>query len=290
MIHPETKQFSYSSPVFGAKINEQKMLKNLDKETYKSMDAYITNLLKVVTDLNHQEIKDIVSLGIKKAKETDKDTFYLFYSKILRDIMEKRKLIRPNNRENFYADITSMLLNGKNITPNSIYLDVGCGNCSITKVLTDKINIKKGNSYGIDLLETKEFNGIVRQQFDGQKIPAEIPNADLVTIFQVLHHIKTQKEAEKLLNSVYKNMNDGGYLIIREHEVNDTKDRKFWKFIHDLQCKILGTASKDLDNGTLYISSHRWENLLNRVGFKTIRKYYDTSYNDKTSYFMLLQK
>ena len=85
-------------------------------------------------------------------------------------------------------------------------------------------------------------------------------------------------------------MKDGGYLIIREHEVNNTQDRKFWKFIHDLQCKILETASKDLDNGTLYISSYRWENLLNRVGFKTIRKYYDTSYNDKTSYFMLLQK
>lgn len=280
-----------SNPAFEAKINEQKLLRNLSKETYKSMDAYISNLLNVVTDLNAKEIKNVVSLGIQKSKIMDKDSFYKYYSKIMQGIMNTRKLIRPNNRENWYAEVTSKMLGTKGkFDPKSVYLDVGCGNCNITKSIAEKMSISPANTYGVDLLETKTFENILRRQFDGKKIPSEIPPADLVTVFQVLHHIKIQKDASKLLKSIYKNMKDGGFLLIREHEVKGLQDRKFWKFIHDLQCRILGTASKDLDNGVLYISSEKWEKMLNNIGFKTINKNYDISYNDKASYFMLLQK
>lgn len=285
-------QSTSKQPNFGRKINEQKLLERLSNNTYKAMDIYITNLLNVVTDLNKNEIQDIVSIGIQKAKTMDKNSFYSCYSKILKDIMQKRSLIRPNNRENWYADITSALFCDNNITKkkNNVYLDVGCGNCNITRAIADKINISIDNTYGIDLLESKKMNGILRQNFDGKNIPLNIPSADFVTLFQVLHHIKTQKDAEKLLKSIYKNMNNGGHLLIREHETRGLQDKKFWKFIHDFQCRIIGTASKELDNGTLYINSSKWENLLNKIGFKTISKYEDISYNDKSSYFLLLQK
>ena len=93
-----------------------------------------------------------------------------------------------------------------------------------------------------------------------------------------------------LLNSVYKHLNVGGFLLIREHEVNNLDDKKFWKFIHDFQCRVIKTASEDLDNGTLYIPSQKWETILNKVGFRVIDKVYDIKYNDKSSYFMLLGK
>lgn len=276
---------------FKRRINEQKLLSNLSADTYKAMDVYISSLLNVVTDLNKKEIRDVIDIGIKKAKSCSKQDFYNFYSKIFHDIMRKRKLIKSNNRENYYAEIISkMLENRLNFNLEHNYLDIGCGNCKITKMVANKININPKLVFGIDLLESQQFGKIKRYSFDGQKIPKEIPNADIVTIFQVLHHIKTQNEAKKLLNSVYKNMNDKAYLVIREHEVKKLQDKKFWKFIHDFQCKIIGTASKNLDNGTLYLSSEKWENILNQIGFKMVDKKYDINYNDKQSYFLLLQK
>jgi 2-polyprenyl-3-methyl-5-hydroxy-6-metoxy-1,4-benzoquinol methylase len=183
----------------------------------------------------------------------------------MQHIMMTRKRIIPNNRENWYADITSTILGNKSFDKNSIYLDIGCGDCNITRSIANKIGIDIQNVHGIDLLEYQHLNGICRERFDGKNIPENIHKADFITIFQVLHHIKSQKEALELLNSVYKHLNEGGFLLIREHEVNNLDDKKFWKFIHDFQCRVIKTASEDLDNGTLYIPSQKWETLLNKV-------------------------
>lgn len=283
---------TYKQPNFRNRLNEQNLLKNLSKDTYKAMDVYISNLLNVITNLNTLEIKDVVSAGIQKAKTSDKGTFYSYYSKILKDIIKQRGLTKSNNRENWYAEITKKLLRDNNCVfhSESTYLDVGCGDCNITKSIAQFVNFKPRNTYGIDLLEPKDFGEITRQQFDGGKIPSEIPSPDFVTLFQVLHHTKSQKEAVTLLKSIYDKMNKEGYLLVREHEVRSVQDKKFWKFIHDLQCRIMGTASEDLDNGTNYIPSTKWEKIFSRIGFKQICRYEDISYNDKSSYFMLLKK
>lgn len=125
----------------GRKINEKKLLNNLSKNTYVSIDAYITNLLNVVTNLDSNEIKSVIKIGLENAKIQDKNSFYKFYSKIMQHIMMTRKRIIPNNRENWYADITSTILGNKSFDKNSIYLDIGCGDCNITRSIANKIGI-----------------------------------------------------------------------------------------------------------------------------------------------------
>lgn len=54
--------------------------------------------------------------------------------------------------------------------------------------------------------------------YDGKKIPDDITELDLVTMFMVIHHVP-EKYIDDLLSSVYQSMAKGGFVVIREHDV-----------------------------------------------------------------------
>ncbi|KAL0221637.1 hypothetical protein RCL1_001491 [Eukaryota sp. TZLM3-RCL] len=111
--------------------------------------------------------------------------------------------------------------------PISSYLDVGCGNGEITQSVGNFFGIDRAN--GVDVREaSNEF--INYQKIDGENLPFEDNSFDLVTCFVAIHHFRT----DKMLKEMARVLKLGGLLVIREHDVVETRSIPYLQFIHFL--------------------------------------------------------
>ncbi len=95
------------------------------------------------------------------------------------------------------------------IPPNSIVLDMGCGDGLIShKITQQRKDIK---IFGVDvLLRSKTF--IPAVSFDGQKLPFESEKFEVVLLVDVLHHTQDMQAVLMEATRVTKK-----YLIIKDH-------------------------------------------------------------------------
>lgn len=261
-------------------------------QTEQALNLYMSRVLESTIQTTQKHVADYFTPVFEKLMTSSKSEkgFYENLSAIVSDYISNGSFIKSNNRKNCYAERTMKMLEEQKLPDNAVYIDIGCGNGVVTKSVSDSLEIAKHNVYGLEVFNPTTTNGINVIKFDGNEIPNLVPNSDFVTLFTVLHHMKDEKQANKLLNSIYNNMNNQGYILIREHEVNSKQDEAFWKIVHDLNTAVLKRTSLDLNNGTLYKSSNEWEAKLQDIGFKFIKKWYDLNYNNQCSYFLLVQK
>ncbi len=162
------------------------------------------------------------------------------------------------------------------VPENKSIFDVGCGNGVFLYLLAFFRKPKK--LYGIDIFDNnldvvkKIFPNVQYKKIN--KI-SDWPNTnfDVVTVIDVLHHIKPQEQLD-FLNKVYDKIKPGGLLIIKD------MSKKPWYFammniIHDLifakqlihylpfhelvlNIKLNGFEIKEINSKILFWYSHEW--------------------------------
>jgi len=96
-------------------------------------------------------------------------------------------------------------------------LDIGCGDGSITKTVSDNLKIPKESVHGCDILEPaeKSLNFTFSLIESPGKLPYENDSFDLVYALMSLHHIT---ELDSMLSEIHRVLKDDGIVIIREHD------------------------------------------------------------------------
>jgi ubiquinone/menaquinone biosynthesis C-methylase UbiE len=109
-------------------------------------------------------------------------------------------------------------------------LDLGCGNGEITEYLATKFN--QALVYGMDVLEVPSNMGgssAIYAQIDGSSIPLEDDSIDLVICCMSIHHFS---EFDKMMSEIKRVLRFGGYLFIREHNVENDEEAQYIIDLH----------------------------------------------------------
>jgi SAM-dependent methyltransferase len=183
------------------------------------------------------------------------------------------------------------LLFGK---PISSYLDYGCGDGSITAKVGEDLGLTKDLIYGIDIkaVENENITTVVRDDLvmfgqQGKKF-------DLITCLVSMHHFEKLNNELSLISSLTA---EGGYLIIREHDLIETPAEVkadmicFLNLVH-LWNDFLLTGASDLKkyDKTIYRNAKAWGKILYKYGFKFIRQERYNKNNPQCLYYALYKK
>lgn len=194
------------------------------------------------------------------------------------------------------AELTSLL---KGFTPKKGYLDLGCGDGSITALIGKQYGFAPGQIYGVDIypVVNPEITYAVAQPDGCIKLPDA--TVDLATAIVSFHHIE---QLDKTLSELARVMADGGHLIIREHDTTRAEQNaEFIDYIHamikylnvgefnehfetwEVQSKALTQYMASIN----YKSASQWTELLADVGFELVETSTYTVSNPQKLYFAL---
>lgn len=105
----------------------------------------------------------------------------------------------------------------KNPSKLETILDIGCGDGSITKTVSDNLKVPKTSVHGCDIVKPlpKNLNFTFSLIESPGKLPYDSKKFDVVYALMSLHHIT---EIDSMLSEVYRVLKDDGIFIVREHD------------------------------------------------------------------------
>ena len=139
-------------------------------------------------------------------------------------------------------------------TPIINYLDVGAGNGRFCKMLGKELQLENQNIHGIDIPSFSEqgdwnrnqnqiMNDIVFITIDkNDKYPYPDNKFNIITMKMVLHHIEN---IELTLSEISRVLCNNGYLIIIEHDVNNSLDYMLCEIEHLYYIKVFNKDKKE---------------------------------------------
>jgi len=204
-----------------------------------------------------------------------------------------KKVCKPKSKPNVRASIKSYKGNAKQIyielfgkkPPQNIkLLDIGCGNCYFTCAMKNYLRLNEDNVYGLDII--KKENDLIKNyyMYDGANIPFNANTFNIITMFQVLHHIPP-KQLSGMLVGIHNILTDDGYLIIKEHDCTNDE----MTMLIDIQHYLYTIRGYDAHSKGTYKSKQEWHALLKKCGFKQIASF--AVQKDVTnSFYALYQK
>lgn len=159
--------------------------------------------------------------------------------------------------------------------PYQRYLDFGSGDCSMAVLLGKRFNISDGNIYAVDIQDwggSLLDPGIYKSQckfriFDGTNIPFKDDSFDLITAFQVLHHIE---QLESILVEINRVLCKGGIFIIREHNCHNSKMAKLIEIEHELHNKVFNPIINEKEAYSNYRKKKELKQYILDAGFEYI--------------------
>jgi ubiquinone/menaquinone biosynthesis C-methylase UbiE len=174
-----------------------------------------------------------------------------------------------------------------NFKPNT-YLDFGGNTGEISSVIASFLKLQKNNAYSADV--DKWFGRIADKKYKNityitlreyQPIPLPDKSIDLITCYQVLHHIKEVEYIISEFKRVCKKL-----LIIREHDCRDNIDRTVIDLEHSIYEVVIENDPNIQflnDYEAYYKSIDEWTDLLGKYGFikiphNLVLKYTPTKY------------
>jgi ubiquinone/menaquinone biosynthesis C-methylase UbiE len=134
------------------------------------------------------------------------------------------------------------------------YLDVGAGNGRFCKMLGKELQLENQNIHGIDIPSFSEQGDWNRNQNQimndivfitinkNDKYPYPDNKFNIITMKMVLHHIEN---IELTLSEISRVLCNNGYLIIIEHDVNNSLDYMLCEIEHLYYIKVFNKDNKD---------------------------------------------
>jgi len=168
---------------------------------------------------------------------------------------------KNENRADERAKSVVEMLNKITPPPKIIkYLDIGCGDGSITRALGKILKLQHNNIYGTDVYEQNitDFNYIVN---NSSKLPFPDNSFDLITCFVVLHHVA---DLPTLISEIYRVLKPNGLLFIREHDSTGPLFEVYLDFVHTLQQFLVNRELDFFDSYFSHFLSRSELNLLLR--------------------------
>lgn len=201
----------------------------------------------------------------------------IFHKKIHDTLNPYRGLNRLKEIKQLFGEIK--------FTANN-YLDIGCGSGEITKVIgTSSLSRKY---YGVDLIKTfdpNEKNYInTKVYYEGNHIPFPDNYFDFITLLHVIHHVPNIDGFIKEMTRVLK---PGGYLVLREHNIENEKDKLLIDAEHYIFATIMTKKpEKNYSNFMWFNNKDFWRKKL--YNFTSINSF--DLYNIDKTYLELFQK
>lgn len=174
--------------------------------------------------------------------------------------LQKEMILSRQTREQERAGRLSEVL-PQNFSADH-YLDVGCGDGSISKAVGERVMATRIT--GVDVYD-QEIDGLsyINISESGLALPLEDASCDLVTCFVSIHHF----EKQNLLADIARVLRPGGYLVIREHDVEPEPDvASFLEMVHWVDA----VARNDSDGFRQYCGFFAYEDIsktLESLGF-----------------------
>jgi ubiquinone/menaquinone biosynthesis C-methylase UbiE len=145
-------------------------------------------------------------------------------------------------------------------------LDVGCSEGSITADLGYELGLEPKKIHGCDISEPKATVGF---QFTHLKKDSELPyksqSQSLITALMSLHHMK---DCPAMLREIHRVLDDDGYFIIREHNVETNDLRIVLDIVHGMYAMVI-SDEKEMENFTVHFAEYRrrteWSNLITQT-------------------------
>lgn len=188
------------------------------------------------------------------------------------------------------------------ISRGGTYLDIGCEDCEMPRLIGEGIGAKRVKCINID--EWSGSYGLNRsgcdfEYYNGVNIPLKANSVDVLSLFMTLHHVK---DINGLISNIYRVMKPNGVLLINEHNVGvgDRNDNNrlifehFLDIIHYLYDLYKVKSSKDIMgkyDTTHYYSKDEMIKIIEnkKYGFK-LRSVYENPKSNIRSIFYVFTK
>ena len=169
-----------------------------------------------------------------------------------------------------------------NKSPNpTMYLDYSCGDGEITRAIQKEFGLGKDKVYGSDIVKYpsigEDFQFVLKTK-DSPTLPLQDNMFDLITVFNVLHHIK-EEELYTSIKDLYRMLKPGGILLLKEHNapIDNEKRESFTRVedvLHDLYDFVIDNEMNwdDEDYYAKYKSLVEWDTSFKTVGFQLLPK------------------
>jgi len=163
---------------------------------------------------------------------------------------------------------------------------------SIDKSQLISADLDSWSNHDIAQLYPQEITYMVLTE--NHPIPIESGSMSLVTCFQVLHHIE---HIDYVMQELTRVLKPGGFLMIREHDVNDNVSKMLTDIEHSLYEEVINknTSAEFLDKYTAwYRGKSEWDDLLGKHKLQRVSNvnYHLLSkeYNPTDYYYALYMK
>ncbi|GAM65763.1 hypothetical protein JCM19232_2839 [Vibrio ishigakensis] len=155
----------------------------------------------------------------------------------------------------FYEEIVKLGLKNKRTN----FLDVGCGDMSIAKSLSSKLN--NCNYTCIDIYpNTNKWDNYV--QFNGKNIPFENDSFDIVIFSDMLHH-----DYENIINLLEEAKRVSSFIFIKDHFEYSYYSRKILQ-----AADFIGNYGYGVSIPKRYLSKSSFSDFLNSVDLVEVKR------------------
>lgn len=178
---------------------------------------------------------------------------------------------RPMSRT---KDIMKLLGENTKITK---YLDVGCGNGTITENIGKTLGLSKEDVHGCDIFDVSDKNKEItyKKLEDEKSLPYKDAEFDLITVFMAMHHFRN---LAKMLSEIKRVLKPGGHFIFREHDCDSDDLSDVIDIQHGLFIKVWGEnpemprfCNSDLYYYAKYYSRKEWIDMFKDLGLKQMK-------------------
>lgn len=246
-----------------------------NQNTKKGLFAYYKLSSLFAKFIRSGDYSDIINKILKS--DTDYDAYIALRNYLNVNIKSIHRKAKRNNkivcsRSENHAESMYYHFKHINYKPDN-YLDIGCGDCMITKHLGKLLNIPNNKIYGADIkswssysVDNRDVNINFIEIKENSVLPIKTNEFSLISAFMMLHHVRN---LPLLLSEINRCLKKDGYLLIREHDAFTNTD----KMICDIEHGIYDVSyQKDLnffDNFyARYFDWIEWDIILKRFGFE----------------------
>jgi len=210
----------------------------------------------------------------------------LYKHKTNPDKKRKKKILGCKDRnilhgQEYYYHLTK-LLKGSTFKIKS-YLDIGCGDCKLTVKLGKLLRLPISKIHGADIKEWSEYTQERRKSLPinitlfekGKPLPFKSQLFSLISVLMVLHHVEN---LSLMLTEIYRILEPGGYVLVREHDALTNADYILCDIEHMLYEVVKYNHDDAINTYTAkYYGLMEWTYIFEKYGFKYERSGYQSN-------------